>query len=125
MESYMGRRIARIAMALAVIAVAFSASGMLNAAYAEEVSGPSSGEDGKVLIEGLDAGGESAASPETDGTSSATASQAETLPSGSDSGLEVFFTTTIFRISRLISFGFHRFAKAPHPFFANCPTFPS
>ena len=88
MESYMGRRIARIAMALAVIAVAFSASGMLNAAYAEEVSGPSSGEDGKVLIEGLDAGGESAASPETDGTSSATASQAETLPSGSDSGLE-------------------------------------
>ena len=88
MESYMGRRIACIAMALAVIAVAFSASGMLNAAYAEEVSGPSSGEDGKVLIEGLDAGGESAASPETDGTSSATASQAETLPSGSDSGLE-------------------------------------
>ena len=37
----------------------------------------------------------------------------------------LFFTTTIFRISRLISFGFHRFAKAPHPFFANCPTFPS
>ena len=42
------------------------------------------------------------------------------------SGAEtMFFTTTIFRISRLISFGFHRFAKAPHPFFANCPTFPS
>ena len=37
----------------------------------------------------------------------------------------VFFTTTIFRISRLISFGFHRFAKVPHPFFANCPIFPS
>ena len=37
----------------------------------------------------------------------------------------VFFTTTKFRISRLISFGFHRFAKVPHPFFANCPIFPS
>ena len=32
--------------------------------------------------------------------------------------IRLFFTTTIFRISRLISFGFHRFAKAPHPFFA-------
>lgn len=39
--------------------------------------------------------------------------------------LDVFFTTTKFRISRLISFGFHRFAKVPHPFFANCPIFPS
>ena len=38
---------------------------------------------------------------------------------------DVFFTTTKFRISRLISFGFHRFAKVPHPFFANCPIFPS
>lgn len=38
---------------------------------------------------------------------------------------ELFFTTTKFRISRLISFGFHRFAKVPHPFFANCPIFPS
>ena len=37
----------------------------------------------------------------------------------------LFFTTTKFRISRLISFGFHRFAKVPHPFFANCPIFPS
>ena len=37
----------------------------------------------------------------------------------------MFFTTTKFRISRLISFGFHRFAKVPHPFFANCPIFPS
>lgn len=40
-------------------------------------------------------------------------------------GGAVFFTTTKFRISRLISFGFHRFAKVPHPFFANCPIFPS
>ena len=39
--------------------------------------------------------------------------------------VRVFFTTTKFRISRLISFGFHRFAKVPHPFFANCPIFPS
>lgn len=39
--------------------------------------------------------------------------------------LRLFFTTTKFRISRLISFGFHRFAKVPHPFFANCPIFPS
>lgn len=42
-----------------------------------------------------------------------------------DSWLGLFFTTTKFRISRLISFGFHRFAKVPHPFFANCPIFPS
>lgn len=42
-----------------------------------------------------------------------------------DAELRVFFTTTKFRISRLISFGFHRFAKVPHPFFANCPIFPS
>ena len=41
------------------------------------------------------------------------------------SGACLFFTTTKFRISRLISFGFHRFAKVPHPFFANCPIFPS
>ena len=40
-------------------------------------------------------------------------------------GVRLFFTTTKFRISRLISFGFHRFAKVPHPFFANCPIFPS
>ena len=45
-----------------------------------------------------------------------------------EAGFEIvllFFTTTKFRISRLISFGFHRFAKVPHPFFANCPIFPS
>ena len=76
MESYMGRRIACIAMALAVIAVAFSASGVLNAAYAEEVSGLSSGEEEKVPIEGLDAGGDSAALPEPDGASAAEAAEA-------------------------------------------------
>ena len=86
MESYMGRRIACIAMALAVIAVAFSASGVLNAAYAEEVSGLSSGEEEKVPIEGLDAGGDSAALPEPDGASAAEAAEAEGLPSVADSG---------------------------------------
>ena len=86
MESYMGRRIACIAMALAVIAVAFSASGVLNAAYAEEVSGLSSGEEEKVPIEGLDAGGDSAALPEPDGASAAEAAEAGGLPSVADSG---------------------------------------
>lgn len=54
-------------------------------------------------------------------TGQASASINRTRPRGG----AVFFTTTKFRISRLISFGFHRFAKVPHPFFANCPIFPS
>ena len=53
------------------------------------------------------------------------ASHADLSDEGQTVHVAVFFTTTKFRISRLISFGFHRFAKVPHPFFANCPIFPS
>lgn len=51
--------------------------------------------------------------------------EGESAADGRSARGSVFFTTTKFRISRLISFGFHRFAKVPHPFFANCPIFPS